>query len=781
MREFGIGVSMPRAEDIRLIRGKGCFTDDLAPARSTRMFVLRSNYASARINGIDVGAALASPGVVAVLTGEDAAASGLRGFTSMVRHTGPDGQPNFEPEFPVIAHELIRYAGEPVAIVIAESINEAKSAAELIEINYEELPCVADLADAGAAGAPVVWDACPNNLCVLTHVGDPSGVEQAFANADHVARVDIRISRVAVASIEPRTALGEWDEATGRYTLHAGVQGPHMTRDLLAHVLQTATARIRVVALDVGGGFGLKGVPHPELALVLWAARHTGRPVRWASERSESFLSDCHARDQIAHVELALDRDARFLALRTFVKANLGAYISLAGVHCAVGNIGGLSGVYVIPAVHAEVKAYFTNTVPIGPYRGAGRPEASMMIERVIDVAARELSIDPAELRRRNLIPAMEAPYDTGFVFTYDSGDFPTSQDKAITLSGWTDFEQRRAEASARGKLRGIGMAHVIEIAAGMMDEMGEIEVDASGAVTVSSGLQNHGQGHETIFRQLIAEFMHVPPENIQVRVADTDRLPAGWGTGGSRGAVVAGFMLEKIARKVIDKGKVIAALMLETEVDQIDYREGAVFAARDSNRSRTLAEVAKVAYQPRLLPEGFEAGLSHREMTRLAGPTFPNGCHVCEVEIDPDTGHLEFVGYWVSEDVGRAINPMIVKGQVHGGVVQGLGQALGEYIHYDIDGQLATGSFMDYQMPRAADVPLMAIVSSDTRSRNNPLGIKGAGEAGTVGALPAAMNAICDALSPLGIVNFDMPATPQRLWRAIREARGQVTAVTAD
>lgn len=779
MREFGIGQSLPRTEDLRLVRGQGRYTDDVVPPQSARMFILRSHHASARIRDVNMDAALESPGVLGILTGADAHRAGLRGFTSLVRKTGPDGNPNFEPEFAVIAHDLVRYAGEPVAIVIAETLNEAKSAAELIEIDYEELPCVADLADADSEDAPAVWPECPDNLCVLTEVGDRAAADAAFAGAAHVSRVDFRISRVAVAPMEARNAIGEWSDAEQRFTLHAGIQNPHMSRDQLAHVFGMPPHQIRVVSLDVGGGFGLKGVPHPELALVLLAAKHVRRPVRWTSERSESFLADCHSRDQIAHVELALADDARFLALKVKVKANLGAYLSLAGIHCAVGNIGSLSGVYRLPAVHAEVSALFTHTVPIGPYRGAGRPEASIMIERIIDVAARDLGMDPAELRRRNLIPADAMPYDTGFVFTYDSGDFPASQARAQEIANWNTFEQRRAEALSRGRLRGIGMAHVIEIAAGQLDEMGEIEVDMSGAVTVRTGMHSQGQGHETMYRQLVAEFMHVTPDRVRVHYGDTDDLPFGFGAAGSRSAVIAGFMLEKIAGKVIEKGKKVAAAMLEVEVDQVEYRDGAIFGSRANNRTVTLAEVAQRAHQPMLLPPGSESGLGHREMTRLPAPTFPNGCHICEVEIDPETGQLEFKGYWVSEDVGKAINPMIVKGQVHGGVVQGLGQVLGEHIQYDPDGQLVTGSFMDYQMPRALDMPSIAIVNSDTPSRNNPLGIKGCGEGGTVGALPAGMNAICDALSPLGIGNFDMPATPQRLWRAIRDAGG-LPAVSA-
>lgn len=773
MREFGVGQSLPRTEDARLLRGEGRFTDDIAPPQAAHMFVLRSLYAFADIASIDIADALDSPGVVGILTGDDAAADKLGGFPSLVRHTGPDGAPNFEPPFAVMAQGLARYAGEPLAIVIAETLNQAKDAAELIQIDYVPRDCVATIVSAEAEGAPVVWEECPGNLCVLTDIGDPAAVDTAFAAAARISEVDVVLSRVAVCSIEPRAALGEWDAATGRYTLHAGMQSPHMMRAQLAsQVFAVPPEQIRVVALDVGGSFGMKGVPHPELALVLWAARRFDRAVRWTAERSEGFLSDCQSRDQLAHCQLALDEDARFLGLRVKVRANLGAYLSLAGVHCAVGNIGNLSGVYTIPAIHAEVRALFTNTVPIGPYRGAGRPEASTMLERIIDKAANDIGMDPAELRRRNLIPQSAMPYATGFVFTYDSGDFATSQAKVQEIADWCGFEARRAEALGRGMLRGIGMSHIIEIAAPQLDEMGSIAIEADGTVTIGSGLHNHGQGQETTQRQLIAEFLHVPPENVRIKACDTDNQPFGLGTGGSRSAVVAGVLFQTIAEAVIAKAKAFAAILLEADAGTIDYRDG-TFIAAGTNRSVGLGEVAEFAHQPARLPPGMESGLSHQQQIRLSASTFPNGCHVCEVEIDPQTGQARFVGYWVSEDVGRAINPMIVEGQMHGGVVQGLGQVLGEFIEYDESGQLLTGTFMDYHIPRALDMPPIHTISNNVPSPTNPLGIKGAGESGTVGALPAGLNAICDALRPLGIDNFHMPATPSRIWAAVKASGG--------
>lgn len=773
MNKFGVGQSPLRAEDPRLLRGLGKFTDDIVPPRSTYMYVLRSPYAFAKIGEIEIEAAMGSPGVIAILTGLDAAADGLGGFPGLVSGTAPDGGPALDPRFSVIAHEVTRYAGEPVAIVIAESLNEAKTAAELIVVDFEPLPCVSSLAEADAEGAPVIWPECPGNLHTVDNFGDAAAVDAAFAAAASVSSLDITISRVAASTLEPRNALGMWNEFENRYELTAGVQSPHMTRNMLAgYIFRIPPNQIRVNAYDVGGGFGLKGIPHPELALVLWAARKVCRPVRWTSERSEGFLSDCHARDQFAHCEIALDKDAKITGLRVKVRANLGPYVTLAGMHCAMGNIGHLSGVYTIPAVHAEVRTFFTNTVPIGPYRGAGRPEALTMLERAVDKAAHDIGMDPAELRRRNLIQPEQMPYKTGFVFTYDSGDYPAGQAIARKAANWDTFEARRAEALARGKLRGIGMAHVVEIAAPMMDEMGSITVEADGSVTISTGFHNHGQGQETTMRQLVSEFLSVPPEQIRIKPCDTDTQPFGLGSAGSRAASVGGALIQTIAEKLIDKAKKIAAVLLETDAGEIEFLDGA-FTARSTNRSATLAEVAQLAHMPARLPAGVEAGLSHQQMVRLAGPTFPNGCHICEVEIDPETGQTEFVGYWVCEDVGRAINPMIVAGQMHGGVVQGLGQVLGECIYYDAEGQLLTGSFMDYQMPRALDMPPISTIGNNVPSPNNPLGIKGAGESGTVGALPAGLNAVCNALQPLGIDHFDMPATPVRVWRAIRDAGG--------
>jgi carbon-monoxide dehydrogenase large subunit len=772
MSEFGIGQALPRAEDFRLVRGRGRYTDDIELPNQARLVVLRSPHAHARIKRIDTTAARTAPGVIAILTGADAVGDGLGGFISRVRKNRKDGRPNYEPPYGVLAHEKACFVGDPVAAVIAETVAQGKDAAELIEVDYEPLPAITDTAAAGQPGAPTVWADQPDNICFFAELGDKTGAAQGFAGAAHIAKVDLVISRVAAASMEPRMALGRWDETAQRYELYAGLQGPHAIRAELANnVFHIPENQIRVVSPDVGGAFGMKGAAHPELGLVVWAARKVGRPVKWTGERSEAFISDMQARDNVVQAELALDDAGKFLALRIRSTVNLGAYLTASGIHCGVNNLGGLSGVYRIGAVHAEVTGVFTNTVPTGSYRGAGRPEASYMIERVIDVAARDLGLDPAELRRRNLIPPEALPYKTGFIFTYDSGAFPANQEAALKMADWAGFETRRAAVAKNGKLRGIGMAHVIEIAGGINDEMAEIRFDTAGKATLIVGTHNHGQGHETTFRQVMFDRLGLKPDDVRVQFGDTDLLPFGRGTGGSRSASVGATAIRGAADKIIAKGKKIAAHMLEAAETDIEFADGR-FAVAGTDRTIDFAAIGRAASTPGKLPKGIEPGFSESIVAVCDGPTFPNGCHVCEIEIDRDTGAVEIVGYWVVEDVGRALNPMIVHGQVHGGVMQGAGQALSEIVVYDSDsGQTITGSFMDYAMPRAEDAPPFVIESGDVPSRNNPYGIKGAGEGGTVGALPAVMNAVCDALAPLGIRQFDMPATPQRLWAAIQGA----------
>ena len=573
MREFGIGRSLPRMEDARFVQGIGRYTDDIQVANAAHMWVLRSPHASARIRSIDVEDARQLPGVLTVLTGADADADSLGTFSTMLRRPGRDGRPNYEPPFRMLARDRVRFVGDPVVTVIATSLTAAKDAAERIVIDYEALPAAQDLRTAMAPNAPVVWDECQGNLCVQMELGDRAAVDAAIAAAAHVTRLDLTISRVTAAPIEPRAAIGEWDQREGRYILHAGLQGPHGTRSELAHrIFKIPEAQIRVVSTDVGGSFGLKGLSNPEFALVLWAAKRVGRPVRWVAERHESFISDHHARDNMVSTELALDANGRFLAFRVRSAVNLGAYLSATGIHSSINNIGGIAGVYKIAAIHAEIRDYFSHSNPTAAYRGAGRPEASSMIERTIDVAAREIGIDPADLRLRNLIPSTQMPYDTGFIFTYDSGEFDANQRKAMELADWAGFPKRKAEARSRGRLRGLGMAHVIESAAGITEEMAEIRFDPAGDVVVSLGTHSQGQGHETTYRQIVAETLGLHPERVRIACGDSDLLPFGRGTGGSRTAVIAGHALLEASKRIVEQASEIAAGLLEADPRDIEF-----------------------------------------------------------------------------------------------------------------------------------------------------------------------------------------------------------------
>ena len=776
MREFGVGQSVARFEDDRLITGRGQYTSDFDAPNQCWMHVIRSPLPHARILSINTEAALQAEGVLAVLTGEDVIADKLGTFIPFMAATGPDGKPAVLPPYRMLAHEIVRFVGEPVAILMAETRNLAADAADLVEIDYEPLEAVTDAQAALEDGAPQLWDNVPGNLCSVMKVGDKEATDAAFEKAHHITRVEQRISRITTVPMETRAALGSYDRRSESYVLRTGVQGPHSIRNEFARVLGIPTAKLQVISLDVGGGFGLKGMPHPEQLLVLWASKKVGRPVKWVSDRAEAFLGDHHARDAYTVSELALDENGKFLALRIENTVNLGAVVSATGIHCSVGNIGGAAGVYTTPAISAVAYGVLTNTSPTSAYRGAGRPEAALMIERAIDQAARELDMDPAELRRRNLIPPSAMPFKTGLTFNYDCGDFETNQNRAVELSRWNSFEERRAESARRGMLRGIGMAHVIEIAANIPNEMAELRFDATGRAMLIIGTHNHGQGHETTFRQILAETLSLPPQDVEIVFGDTDRLPFGGGTGGSRAIAIGSLAIDAVATRVVERGRKIAAHLLEHPEDQIEFAEG-LFSARGTNRSISLQDVARASYQMPRMPADMELGLMERAMVRAGMPTFPNGVHVCEVEIDPETGVLKILAYTVVEDCGRVVNPMVVKGQMHGGIAQGVGQALAEQIVYSEDGQLVTGSLMDYQMPRADMLPNIEIESNEVLTKANPFGIKGAGEAGTVGGLPSTMNAIHDALRPLGITHFDMPATPLRLWEAIQAASAKSEA----
>ena len=779
MREFGVGYAVPRIEDRRLLRGQGRYTDDLTFPGEAHLYVVRSPHAAARLGAVGTDSAARAPGVLAVLTGADVLADGLGTFPSRIKRQAPGGAPNFEPPQRALATDGVHYVGEPVAAIVAETYAAAKDAAELVEIDYDVLSAVTATAEAAQPGAPQVWEEAPGNVCFLFEVGDEAKVDAAFRAAAHTSRLEFTVSRISANPMEPRNAIGLYDAGDERYTLYAGMQAPHTVRGELAGlVFKIPDTKIRIVSPDCGGAFGMKDGVYPELVLVLWAARRLGRPVRWQCERGEAFLSDGHARDNVSVVELALDETGHFLGLRIQTTANLGAYLAAYGNHSPTNNLGGLAGTYTTPAIHARVTGVFTNTNPTAPYRGAGRPEASYAVERVIDTAAREMGIDRAEIRRRNMIPADAMPYRTGLVFTYDSGEFENNMNAVLALSDWPGFEKRRAAAKARGKLGGIGLASVIEIAGGPLvmplEEHVEVRFDAGGNVTLLVGTHSHGQGHETVFTQLAVDALGLDPGRIRVAFGDTDQVFHGQGTYGSRSASAISLALGRASEKIIAKGRLIASHLLEASPADIEFRDG-TFRIGGTDRALDIAAVGRAAFDRIQLPQNIEPGLAEAATVVASGPTFPNGCHVCEVEVDEATGAVAVVGYWVVDDVGRVINPLLVEGQVHGGIAQGLGQALFEEICYaPTGGQLLSGSFLDYCMPRADDMPGLVVETREVPAKTNPLGIKGCGEAGTIGALPAVMNAVVDALAPLGVRHLDMPASPENVWRAIRQAGNQ-------
>jgi len=774
VEKFAVGQSVRRLEDPRLLQGLGRYSDDVSLPREAHAVLARSPHAHARIRGIDTRVALKLPGVLAVLTAAELAADGVGNLPSDRGRKRRDGAPASPTPRPALLRERVRHVGDPVALVIAETHAQALDAADQLRVEYEPLPAVAGTANALRPGAPAVWDEAPDNVAFVAQAGQREAVDRAFAGAAHVARVDFVVTRVAAAPIEPRAAVGEYDRRGGRYTLHTGIQAPHGTRTLLADVLKVPQSQVRVVTGDVGGSFGMRSGLYPEMVLVLWAARRLGRPVKWTSDRREGFLTDEHGRDNLSTVELALGADGTFLALRVAINLNVGAYLTQRSAGPGTNNIGGVAGVYTTPAIHHQTTGVFTNTTPTGPYRGAGRPEATYAIERVIDVAARELGVDPIALRRKNLIPSSAMPFKTGLVFTYDCGDFARGMDLALSLADQPGFEKRRAEARTRGKLRGLGLANAIEVAGGpytsVNPDTAEIRVNPDGSVIVFTGSTSMGQGNETAFAQIVCERLGVPPARIQVLWGDSDALGAGRGNGGSGALTVGGSAVTRASEKIVERGRRIAARMMEAAPEDVQFSDGR-FTVAGTDRGVAFAEVARTAYVPRMLPQGMEPGFSETAAFTPPAVTFPNGCQVCEVEIDPETGVVRIVRHTVIDDVGRMVNPMLVKGQIHGGVVQGLGQALFENLVYDDEGQVIAGSFMDYAMPRADDVPFFEVDSHEVPTLVNPLGAKGVGEAGTVGALPALVNAVNDALAPLGVRHLDMPMTPDRVWRAIQDA----------
>jgi carbon-monoxide dehydrogenase large subunit len=774
MGEFGIGQSVKRFEDVRLLRGGGRFHGDVHLAGQVHAVLVRSPHAHARIVSIDTEAACRAPGVLAVFTGADVARDGLGTMRMTLKRLRPDGSPMFAPPHRGLAVERARHVGDPVALLVAETRAQAEDAAELVRVVYDPLPAVTDTGTASRPGSAPVWDECPDNVSNLHQAGDKTATDLAFAKAAHVVRRRYVITRVHAQYMEPRGALGVWDPGEERYTLYADVQYPHRVRNALAgSIFKIPEHQIRVIAGDVGGAFGTKGWQYPEHRLVLWAARKLGRPVKWQCERREAIAADEHARDNVSLAELALDAQGRFLALRVVTYANVGAYVSSdRNLLATFSNIATLVGVYTFPAAHVAVQAVLTNTNPTAPYRGAGRPEATYVIERLIDDAARELGMDRIALRRANLIPASAMPYRTALGVTYDCGEFERCMDAALKLGDVGGFAARWETSRARGRLRGLAVVNAIERAAGPQPEFAEIRFAPSGSATVFMGTKNQGQGHETTFKQILHERLGLDPGEVRYIDGDTDRVGFGMGTMGSRSTVIGGTALWMAADKVIAKGRKIAARLLEAAEADIGFADGK-FSVVGTDRALGLKEVARAAFQPAQLPPGLEPGLYETGTFAPKQDTWPNGCHVCEVEVDPDTGAVTIDRYVIADDVGTVINPLTLKGQIHGGVAQGVGQALMEQVVYEPgSGQLLTASFMEYAIPRADTLCDMRIESHPVPTALNPIGAKGAGEAGTVGALPAVMNAVMDALALLGVRALDMPASSDRVWRAIQDAR---------
>jgi carbon-monoxide dehydrogenase large subunit len=784
---IGIGEAPRRKEDFRFLTGRGNYVADMKRPDSTFGVFIRSQHAHAVIRGIDKSAALALPGVEAVLTGDDVAADGLGSLPCGWGIHGRDGLPMKEPPFPMLAQGKVRFVGDMVAFVVADTLAQARAAAELVVIDYEVLPAVVGVLEAVRPGAPRLFDDVPNNLCCDWELGDKAAVAVAFRKAAHVARLSLVNNRLIGNPMEPRSAIAEYNAGTGHFTLWTTSQFPHVVRFLMAAlVLNIPEQKMRVVAPDVGGGFGVKQFHYGEEAVITWAAKRVGRPIKWVADRSEGFVSDRHGRDHLTEAELALDENGKFLALKVATLANMGAYLSTFGPNIPTNLYAPLlGGVYTTPAIYCNVKVVFTNTVPVDAYRGAGRPEATFVVERIVDVAAAEMGIDRVELRRRNIIPKEAYPYQTPVLVEYDSGDPMGCLEGALVAADVAGFAGRKAASERDGKFRGLGYSTYVEAcglapsrfagrlgARGGLYESATVRVHPTGQVTVLIGTHNHGQGHETTFAQIVSEKLGVSFDNVDIVFGDTDRVQFGMGTYGSRSLVVGGAALSKASDKVVTKGKKIAAHLLEAGEHDIQFEAG-VFSVAGTDRSKTFQEIAGAAYVPHNYPlEVLEPGLEEQAYYDPVNFTFPGGCHIAEVEIDPDTGIVTLERYTAVDDVGTVINPMIVEGQLHGGIVQGVGQALYESAVYDeVSGQLLSGSFMDYTMPRADHVPNMNVKTHSTRCAHTPMGVKGCGEVGTIGSPAAVINAVVDALSHLGVQHVDMPATPNRIWRVIQNA----------
>ena len=790
---IGVGASPKRKEDLRFVTGRGNYVADIKRPHMKFGIFVRSPHAHALIKSVDVSAALELPGVVAVYTGADMKADNVGGLPVGWGISGKDGNPMKEPPHPPIAHDKVRYVGDAVAFVVAESVEQAEAAAELVEVDYEVLPHVVGVVEALQPGAPQLYDEVPNNLCCDWDLGDKSAVDAAFEAATHVTSIELVNQRLVGNPMEPRAAIGEYDAANGQYTLWTTSQFPHVVRLLMGEmVLGIPQHKLRVVAPDVGGGFGVKQFHYAEEAVVTWAASKLGGAVKWVCQRSEGFISDAHGRDHVTQAELALDADGKFLAMRVQTYANMGGYLSTFGPNIPTNLYAPLlSGVYIIPSIYCGVKVVFTNTVPVDAYRGAGRPEATFVVERLVDTAALEMGIDKFEIRKRNMIPASAYPYQTPVIVEYDSGDPMACLERSMDLADVAGFEARRSASEAKGFYRGLGVSTYVEAcglapsrlagqlgARGGLYESANVRVHPSGAITVLIGTHNHGQGHETTFAQIVSERLGVPFENIDIVFGDTDKVQFGMGTYGSRSLVVGGSALNKASDKIILKGRKIAAHQFEAALDDIVFENGE-FSVSGTDRKKTFSEIAGAAYVPFDFPlEELEPGLEEQAYYDPVNFTYPGGAHICEVEIDPDTGIVRLDRYTAVDDVGTVINPMIVEGQLQGGIVQGVGQALFEHGVYDEQsGQLMSGSFMDYCMPRADNLPNMVIQPHSTTCAHTPMGVKGCGECGTIGSPAAVINAVVDALKPLGVSHVDMPASPNRIWNIINHSSVRAAA----
>ena len=774
MGNFGVGQAIRRVEDQRFLTGTGRYTDDITVPGQVYLYLLRSTHAHADITAIDVSAAKAAPGVLAVLTSADLDAMNIGGLPCEIVPPNLDGTMLTAPVRPVLAKGRVRYVGEPIVAVVAETLAQAKDAAELVEVDLKDLPVSVRTGETDQPGKPQLHAGVPNNVLSHWHLGDKAKVEEAFKKAFKVVSIDLINNRMNPTALEPRGAIGEYDAKTDRYTLTQGCQNTHKLKSWLTEkkVLPIEPAQMRVLCPDVGGGFGMRYFLFNEPVMCLVASKATGKPVKWTADRSESFLADGHGRDQVNHAELALDKEGNFLGIRVSSYGNVGAYLSQFGAMIpTMAGCGMLCGAYRIPAAAVDVKVVFTNTAPVDSYRGAGRPEAAYLVERLVEKAAREMGMSSVELRRRNLIRAEDMPYKTPLGPIYDSGRYEELMDAALKRADYAALPARKAEAKKRGMLRGAGISYYVEACSGGNSEKPLMRFEKDGRLTIMIGTQNNGQGHETVYAQIAAAAFEIPMEQITVKQGDTDLIPTGFGTGGSRSVPIGGSAIMQNSIKMIEQGKALAADLLEAAAVDVEFT-GGKFQIAGTDRAVGLGDVIAASYNDAKRTAGTEAGLFSSENYAPSGNTFPNGCHICEIDIDEATGTIHFVDYTIQDDLGYAMNPLLMEGQIYGGAVQGVGQALYEQAVYDDDGQLVTGSFMDYCMPRADSSPAFDFAYTEVPTPRNALGIKGAGEAGTIGATPAAVNAVLDALSPLGITHLDMPLTPLKIWQAIQSAK---------